>query len=342
MSIKFNEVKEKLKSKKYTWLVTGCAGFIGSNLVEDLLKLNQKVVGLDNFSTGLEKNIEDIQSQVGSELYKNFTFVDGDIQNLETCKKVCEGVDYILHQAALGSVPRSIEDPLSSHQSNVNGHLNILWAAKNQNVKRVVYASSSSVYGDHPDLPKQELAIGKQLSPYAVTKYINELYSEVFGKCYGVENIGIRYFNVFGKRQDPNSVYAAVMPKWIKAMMNNQNVEIYGDGETSRDFCYISNVVQMNILAATTENKNAINKVFNCACHDRTNLNDLYKAIRDNMKSYYSYLEDAKPIYKDFRAGDVRHSFADINMAKDLLGYDPTHMFNEGLVDSLEWYRNNL
>lgn len=342
MSNYFNQQVDKLLNNPKKWLVTGCAGFIGSNLTEFLLSKKQMVIGLDNFSTGKKENIEDIKNQVGEELAKNFTFVEGDIRDIECCKKVMEGVDYVLHQAALGSVPRSIEDPKNSHDSNVNGFLNMLIASKEVGVKRVVYASSSSVYGDHPQLPKVEAQIGTQLSPYAVTKYINELYADVFYKCYGLETVGLRYFNVFGKRQDPDSIYAAVMPKWIKAMMSNEEVFINGDGKTSRDFCFIDNVVQMNFLAAISENKSSINQIYNVACHDQTDLNTLFELLRSGLEKHFLHLAQFKPTYRDFRAGDVRHSFANIEKANELIGYKPTHMLKDGIEKSLNWYRTNL
>ncbi|MDA8792869.1 SDR family oxidoreductase [Bacteriovoracaceae bacterium] len=341
-SSKYTEVQGFLNANQFTWLVTGSAGFIGSNLVEGLLKLNQKVVGLDNFSTGKSENLDSIKESVSSDQWERFSFVEGDVRNLEACKSAMENADYVLHQAALGSVPRSIDNPILSHDNNVNGQLNMLVAAKELKVKKFVYASSSSVFGDHPELPKVENLIGEQLSPYAVTKYVNELYAKVFSKCYGINVIGLRYFNVFGKRQDPNSVYAAVMPKWIKALMDGEKVAIYGDGKTSRDFCYIENVIQMNILAALTDNPEADNQVYNCACHDRTDLNTLFGYIRDGLSEHLPHIKDVEPVYQDFRAGDIRHSFANIEKAKSLLEYEPTHFLNDGLQNSLDWYRTNL
>jgi UDP-N-acetylglucosamine 4-epimerase len=338
----FENLKEKLKNNKYTWLVTGCAGFIGSNLTEYLLSHGQGVVGLDNFSTGKRENLDDIKKVVGEKSWSQFRFIEGDVSDLNACLAATKEIDYVLHQAALGSVPRSIKDPITSHNSNVNGQLNMLWAAKENGVKNFVYASSSSVYGDHPALPKVEDQIGLQLSPYAVTKHVNELYGKVFKKSYDLNSIGIRYFNVFGKRQDPESIYAAVIPKWVKAMLNNDEVSIFGDGETSRDFCYIENVIQMNLLAAMTDNSEAYGEVFNCACHDRTDLNTLFGYVKEGLSKYQSSVSDIEINYKDFRPGDIRHSHANIDKANSLLGYKPTHMIGDGLRASLEWYFNNL
>ncbi len=338
----FTELLDHLQKNQYTWLVTGCAGFIGSNLTEFLLSKNQKVVGLDNFSTGKKENLASIKSSLEHEAYENFQFVEGDIRNLTTCLEVSKDVDYILHQAALGSVPRSIKDPINSHDNNVNGQLNMLYAAKENSVKNIVYASSSSVYGDHPILPKVESEIGEQLSPYAVTKYVNELYGKIFWRTYKLNNIGIRYFNVFGKRQDPDSIYAAVIPKWVKAMLHGDDVCIFGDGTTSRDFCYIKNVIQMNLLAALSKNKDSFGEVFNCACHDQTDLNTLFNLLKNNLSQYRPELKYLKPIYQDFRPGDVKHSNADITKATEMLGYSPEYFIKEGLNLSLEWYYEDL
>ncbi len=340
--MQYNYVKQDLKKNPKTWLVTGCAGFIGSNLVETLLKLNQKVVGLDNFSTGYQHNLDDIKSCVSADEWKNFSFSEGDISDYETCIKATKDVDIILNQAALGSVPRSIDNPINSNNSNVTGFLNILTAAKENGVKRVVYASSSSVYGDSKELPKVEERTGNLLSPYAVTKYVNELYAGVFQKCYGMEPIGLRYFNVFGKRQDPNGAYAAVIPKWIGSLLQRDDLFINGDGETSRDFTYIENVVQANILAGTTKNDIAFGESFNTAVGGRTTLNDLYNSIIDGLKSNIDYFSFKEAIYKDFRAGDIRHSNANIDKIKDCLGYEPTHDIETGLKESISWYINNL
>jgi UDP-N-acetylglucosamine 4-epimerase len=340
--MKYNEVKKDLLLNQKTWLITGVAGFIGSNLAEALLKLNQKVISLDNFATGHKYNLEHIKNSVTEEQWKNFTFVEGDITDFETCQKVTKDVDVVLHQAALGSVPRSIDTPVISNHANVTGFLNMLTAAKDNGVKRFVYASSSSVYGDSEELPKVEERTGNLLSPYAVTKYVNELYMGVFQKCYGMEAIGLRYFNVFGKRQDPNGAYAAVIPKWIGQILNGEDLFINGDGETSRDFTYIENVIQANILAGTTQNPKAYGQAFNTAIGGRETLNNLYQAIADGLKKNLPELEIKKPIYRDFRAGDIRHSNANIDKMKELLEYQPTHSLEEGLNDSIKWYINDI
>jgi len=345
MMKKYEELQEQLRSNQYTWLVTGVAGFIGSNLLEKLLKLNQKVVGLDNFETGYQHNINQaVEDAVAGninnqQLYAdNFTFIEGDIRELETCHSACKDVDYVLHQAALGSVPRSIEDPVRTNKANIDGFLNMLVAAKDANVKRFVYAASSSTYGDHPDLPKVEDKIGNPLSPYAVTKLVNELYAAVFAKTYGFKTVGLRYFNIFGKRQDPDGAYAAVIPKWVAGIFKGEEVFINGDGETSRDFCYIDNTVQMNLLAATTENPKAVNQVYNTALNDRTSLNQLYGMIQDRLIKLHPAIDKRDPTYRDFRAGDVRHSQADISKARKMLGYEPTHKIKQGLDEAMEWY----
>jgi UDP-N-acetylglucosamine/UDP-N-acetylgalactosamine 4-epimerase len=333
----FEQTKQYLLKNQYNWLITGVAGFIGSNLMEALLKLNQKVVGLDNFATGYQNNIDEVLRNIPKEYHNNFRFYQGDICSIEDCKATMVGVDYVLHQAALGSVPRSIKDPLATHDANLTGFLNMLLTAKENKIKRFVYASSSAVYGDSPVLPKVEEQIGNSLSPYAVTKYANELYARVFGHCYDIETIGLRYFNVFGARQDPNSAYAAVIPLWVRALLKNEPVYINGDGETSRDFCYIDNVVQANILAALTTNKQAINQVYNIAVGEKTTLNELFDLIRKELQVFNDY----KPQYRDFRAGDVRHSLADISKAKNLLGYEPGCKMREGLLLALDWYKKN-
>ena len=338
----YEKLRTGLKRKPRAWLVTGAAGFIGSNIVETLLRLDQKVVGLDNFATSKKKNLEELKALVAPAQWSRFNFIAGDIRDLKVCQRACRGADYVLHQAALGSVPRSIEDPLNSNESNVTGFLNMLVAARDHRVKRFVYASSSAIYGDHPGLPKVEAVIGGPLSPYAVTKYVNELYADVFARCYGVETIGLRYFNVFGPRQDPDGPYAAVIPKWIAAMMKNIPVQINGDGETSRDFCYIDNVVQINLLAATTTNPKAVNQVYNVALNERTSLNELFALLRERLLPHYPRLQRYKPEYRDFRAGDVRHSQADIRKARRLLSFAPTHRIDQGLDAALDWYRRNL
>lgn len=353
----YTQLQTRLQSESHTWLITGVAGFIGSNLLEALLKLNQRVVGLDNFATGLQHNLDEVQTLVTPAQWENFNCIQGDIRNLDDCRRAMlfhplplgegrgEGspnysipVEYVLHQAALGSVPRSVEDPITSNAVNVTGFLNMLVAARDAKVKRFVYAASSSTYGDHTALPKVEDTIGKPLSPYAVTKYVNELYADVFGKTYGVQSIGLRYFNVFGPRQDPNGAYAAVIPKWIASMIKGEPIYINGDGETSRDFCFIDNVVQANLLAATTQNPDAANQVYNAAVGDRTTLNELYAQLHRNLLPRYPHLQGVQPVYRDFRAGDVRHSLADISKAATLLGYKPTHQIGEGLQVAMDWY----
>jgi UDP-N-acetylglucosamine 4-epimerase len=334
----YETLKNQLQFKQHTWLITGAAGFIGSNLLEALLQLNQKVVGLDNFSTGHQSNLKEVQSIVTSAQWQNFSFMQADICNLASCQTACIGVDFVLHQAALGSVPRSVEDPINSNASNVTGFLNMLVAARNSNVKRFVYAASSSTYGDHPGLPKVEDHIGKPLSPYAVTKYVNELYAEVFGKTYNLQSIGLRYFNVFGPRQDPEGAYAAVIPKWIASMIKGEPVYINGDGETSRDFCYIANVVQANLLSASTPNTKAVNQVYNIAAGGRTTLNELYAQLKQNLISSCPHLKDAQAVYREFRAGDVRHSLASIDKAREMLGYEPAQSMGQGVVLAMPWY----
>ena len=335
-----NTVKDSIRMNPKTWLITGVAGFIGSNLLEALLKLDQKVVGLDNFSTGHQHNLDEVKSQVTNIQWDNFTFINGDIRDLDTCRAAVCDVNYVLHQAALGSVPRSINDPLTTNETNINGFLNMLVASKDQNVESFTYAASSSTYGDHPGLPKVEDNIGKPLSPYAVTKYVNELYAEVFARTYSFKAIGLRYFNVFGKRQDPNGAYAAVIPKWMAAILKNEDIVINGDGETSRDFCYIDNVIQMNILAATSDDS-AKNNVYNVAVGEQTSLNVLFSTIKNLFQEQgIEYTKQA--VHKDFRLGDVRHSLADISKAKRLLGYDPQFRFSEGIQHTSKWYLNNI
>lgn len=318
------------------WLITGVAGFIGSNLLETLLKLDQSVVGLDNFSTGHKYNLNEVQELVSPEQWARFQFVEGDIRNLEDCRAVCAGTGYVLHQAALGSVPRSLKNPIITNSANIDGFLNILVAARDADVKNFVYAASSSTYGDHPGLPKVEETIGRSLSPYAVTKYVNELYAEVFARCYGFKSIGLRYFNVFGRRQDPNGAYAAVIPKWTAAMIQGDDVFINGDGETSRDFCYVQNAVQANLLAATAFGETR-NQVYNVAFGDRNDLNRLFHIIKNALaENGIFYKKDAK--YRAFREGDVRHSQADISKAKKMLGYAPSHRLSEGIREAMPWY----
>lgn len=343
---RYEQLQEHLKDNQSTWLVTGVAGFIGSNLLEKLLILNQKVVGLDSFDTGYQHNvdqaIQDANDITGKDLGNNFKFINGDIKKLSDCKLACDGVDYVLHQAALGSVPRSIEDPIATNEANINGFVNMLVASRDAKVKRFVYAASSSSYGDNPDLPKVEHMTGNPLSPYAVTKIVNELYANVFAKNYDFKTIGLRYFNIFGKRQDPEGAYAAVIPKWVAAILNKEDVYINGDGETSRDFCYIDNTVQMNLLAATTDNEEATNQVYNVALNDRTSLTKLHQMIEERLIERVEGLEKKKPIYREFRSGDVRHSQASIDKAQKLLDYQPKYRISEGMADAIDWYVNSI
>ncbi len=336
MNKDYLKLKENISQERKIWLITGVAGFIGSNLLETLLKLNQKVVGIDNFSTGYKNNLEEVKLSVSSEQWRRFKFIKGDITDINECKKVISGVDYVLHQAALGSVPRSIENPINTNSSNISGFLNMLEVSRNECVKSFTYAASSSTYGDHPSLPKKEDIIGNPLSPYAVTKYVNELYASVFAKTYGFKSIGLRYFNVFGKRQSPNGAYAAVIPKWISQMLNDDQVTINGDGSTSRDFCYIDNAVQINLLAATAKDEVKDN-IFNVALGDQTSLNDLYELLKKNL--LLNNIEvTKKPLNKDFRPGDVHHSQADISKAKELLNYQPSHRISKGIEEAMPWY----
>jgi len=338
----YDDLTRALPGAPRTWLVTGVAGFIGSHLLETLLHLDQRVVGLDNFSTGHQRNLDEVRAQVTPAQWARFTMQHGDICSLDDCRAAADGVDCVLHQAALGSVPRSIEDPIATHASNITGFLHVLVAARDAGVRQVVYAASSSTYGDHPGLPKVEDAIGRPMSPYALTKLVDELYAEVFARAYGTRAIGLRYFNVFGPRQDPQGVYAAVIPAWTAALLRGDTVWVNGDGETSRDFCYVANVVQANLLAATTEDPAAINQVYNIALGDRTTLNELYAAIRDALVPHRPALAGRLPEYREFRAGDVRHSQADIGKARRLLGYAPTHRVAEGIGAAMDWYRSRL
>ena len=337
---KYEQVKQELLNNKKTWLITGVAGFIGSNLLETLLKLNQTVVGLDNFATGFQHNLDEVQSQVSDEQWQNFRFIEGDIRSFEDCQTACAGVDYVLHQAALGSVPRSIKDPITTNSANITGFLNMLTAARDAEVSSFTYAASSSTYGDHPALPKVEDNIGKPLSPYAVTKYVNELYAEVFARTYGFKTIGLRYFNIFGKRQTPDGAYAAVIPKWTAAMIKGEEVFINGDGETSRDFNFIDNAVQANILAATATEQ-AKNQVYNVAVGGRTTLNTLFSALKEHLSvNGVSYTQE--PVYRDFRPGDVRHSQADISKIQNALGYAPQFDIIQGIEKAMPWYVNDI
>jgi len=336
----YDHIKSTLRASPQTWLVTGVAGFIGSNLLETLLGLGQTVIGLDNFATGHQHNLDEVQSLVAPEQWARFTFIEGDIRNLETCRQAVKGVNHILHQAALGSVPRSIENPIATNQANIDGFLNMLVAARDEQVESFTYAASSSTYGDHPDLPKVEDKIGNPLSPYAVTKYVNELYASVFARTYGFKSTGLRYFNVFGPRQDPDGAYAAVIPKWTAAMIQGEEVQINGDGESSRDFCFIGNAVQANLLAATCR-EDAKDQVYNVACNARTTLNELLNLIRGRLAELGVEYNQG-PSYGDFRPGDVRHSQADIGKAAAHLGYQPTHTVRDGLAAAMSWYIEHL
>ncbi len=328
----------ELAARPRRWLVTGSAGFIGSHLVEALLALGQDVVSVDNFATGHRSNLDAVAQAVGDAAWRRHMFIDGDIADAALARRACIGVDVVLHEAALGSVPRSIDDPLATHAANATGSLNMLVAARDAGVSRFVYAASSSTYGDHPGLPKVEDAIGRPLSPYAVTKYVNELYAEVFGRCYGLACIGLRYFNVFGPRQDPQGAYAAVIPRWAAAMLHAQPITIYGDGETTRDFCYVANVVQANLLAATVDDPHAMGEVYNIAVGGRLSLSELYALMRELVVARHPALAVAPAVYEDFRPGDVRHSQADIGKARARLRYEPTHDVRSGLAEALPWY----
>ncbi|MEO7299139.1 MAG: SDR family oxidoreductase [Verrucomicrobiota bacterium] len=340
--MKYEEVKGELKVSPKTWLITGVSGFIGSHLLEALLNLGQRVIGLDNFSTGREKNLQEVAASIGPERWKKFQFINGDIRSLAECRCACHEVDFVLHHAALGSVPLSILDPITTHESNVTGFVNMLVAARDARVKRFVYASSSAIYGDDPYLPKVEEKIGQPLSPYAASKRMDEIYAEVFSLAYKFQSVGLRYFNVFGPRQDPEGAYAAVIPKWISALLKRQQVVINGDGETSRDFCFVENVVQANLLAATTTNPDAVNQAYNIAVGEATTLNELFSLLQSSLRKRDAAMPDQKPVYQDFRAGDVRHSLADISKAKHLLHYETTYCVRDGLEMALDWYKQNV
>ncbi len=340
--MEYSVIKQMLKEKTHRWLVTGAAGFIGSNLVEALLGLDQEVTGLDNFSTGFKHNLDQVKNAVTPAQWQRFLFIEGDIRNTDTCARACAAQEVVLHEAALGSVPRSVADPQLTHDNNITGHLNMLVAARDAGVKRFVYAASSSTYGDHPGLPKKEETIGKPLSPYAVTKYVNELYADVFHRTYGLDTVGLRYFNVFGRRQDPHGAYAAVIPLWFASLINDTRVYINGDGETSRDFCYIDNCVQANILAAMAPAGDAVNRVYNVAFGQRTTLNELFSLIRERVGRKIPHTLSVVPEFRDFRAGDVRHSLADISSAKTYLGYDPDFSVTQGLDQASAWYMAHL
>ena len=338
----YDRVKDGLFTHPRTWLLTGVAGFIGSNLAESLLRLNQRVIGLDNFAAGKRINLEQVRDAVQRKQWAQFTFTEGDIRDLGVCRRVCNGVDYVLQQAALSSVPLSIQDPILTNECNVTGFLNMLVAARDSRVKRFVYAASSAAYGDHLAAAQIEEKIGSPLSPYAVSKYVDELYADVFSRCYAMETIGLRYFNVFGPRQDPKGAYAAVIPKWIAAMIRDEVVSVNGDGETSRDFCYIENVTQANVLAATTSSPGAVNQVYNVGLNVRTTLNQLLALLWGSLKPHYPHLQRFKPSYCSFRPGDVRESQADISKAVRFLGYEATYTVKAGLESALDWYRRNL
>jgi UDP-N-acetylglucosamine/UDP-N-acetylgalactosamine 4-epimerase len=334
----YEQLQQSLRGTPRTWLVTGAAGFIGSHLVETLLGLGQQVVALDNFATGHRHNLDDVRANVGDKAWSRLRFIEGDIRRLDDCRQACQGVELVLHQAALGSVPRSLADPVTTNEVNIGGFLNMLVAARDAGAARFVYAASSSTYGDHPGLPKVEHAIGNPLSPYAVTKYVNELYASVFGRSYGMASVGLRYFNVFGPRQDPEGAYAAVVPRWAASMLRGETVFINGDGQTSRDFCFVANAVQANLLAATASAPEALNEVYNVAVGDQTTLNELHAMLGEQLSLHRPGLEVPAPVYRDFRAGDVRHSRADIGKARQRLGYVPTHDIRAGMAVVAAWY----
>ena len=338
----YSNLKKDLEQNQHTWLITGVAGFIGSNLLEALLKLGQKVIGLDNFSTGNKLNLDQVLKDANYiESSSLFEFIEGDVSNYELCLELCSKADYVLHQAALGSVPRSIKNPIASNNSNVTGFLNILNASKESDIRRLVFASSSSVYGSDLTLPKVESKIGEPLSPYALTKVINEKYSKVFSDTYEFHAIGLRYFNVFGKRQNIKGPYAAVIPKWITAMIRGEQVEIYGDGHTGRDFCYVENAIQANLLSALSENKEAQGQIFNVALNDITSLNDLFDMIKSILSEQTNTEVNVSPKYLDFRPGDIKSSQADINKLINLLGYKPSHKIKDGLIETVSWFLKN-
>jgi len=328
----------EISAQSHRWLVTGAAGFIGSHLLEELLRAGQEVVGLDNFATGRRSNLDEVLEIVGETAWRRFEFIEGDIVDPASCAQACRGIDFVLHQAALGSVPRSIETPLVTHAANATGFINMLVAARDAKVARFVYAASSSTYGDHPGLPKVEDVIGRPLSPYAVTKYLNELYADVFARCYGMQTIGLRYFNVFGSRQDPEGPYAAVIPRWARSMLGGVRCTINGDGESSRDFTYVANAVQVNLRAALVARDDALNQVYNVAFGERTTLSELHRMLGDAIRQRRPSLDIAAPVYAEFRAGDVRHSQAEIGKAQRLLGYAPTYDVRAGLNEAVEWY----
>ncbi|MDX2088903.1 MAG: SDR family oxidoreductase [Kofleriaceae bacterium] len=335
--LRYDEVCEDLVNEPRRWLVTGVAGFIGSALLERLLDLGQTVVGVDSFITGHKKNLDNVLA-INPDERLQFRFIEGDLRDPKVAAEAVKDVDIVLHQAALGSVPRSIKDPIATHQHNVDAFMNVMWAAKEAKVPRLVYASSSSVYGDHPGLPKVEDKIGKPLSPYAASKRVDEIYAQVFQEVYGLQNIGLRYFNVFGRRQDPNGPYAAVIPRWIAELLDGKQCVIFGDGTNSRDFCYVDNIVQANLLAATTTDTSATGTVYNCGCNERTTLNELYAMIRDDLAKDHPQLANAEPLFEPPRAGDIPHSQASIDKIQAALGYAPTHKVIEGMAETVGWF----
>ena len=340
-SNRYTKLRSVLVASPKVWLVTGVAGFIGSSILETLLDLGQTVVGLDDFSTGYQANLDDVLCSIPDGAGR-FRMIHGDIRDLATCRKACEGVDYVLHQAALGSVPRSLDDPVTSNQVNVDGTLNVFLAARDANVKRVVYASSCAVYGDSEDLPLSENRISKPLSPYAATKAANEVYAASFANSFSAESVGLRYFNIFGRRQDPNGAYAAVIPRWVASLLQNDVCRIYGDGKNSRDFCHVANVVQANLLAATTADKTAVNRVYNVACGETATLNELFTAIQSGLQRIVPSMVASSPVHEDFRTGDIVRSAADISEIKRLLGYEPVYRLGDGLAEALEWYARGV
>jgi UDP-N-acetylglucosamine 4-epimerase len=331
-----------LPGRRFTWLVTGSAGFVGSHLVEELLRLGQDVVSLDNFTTGHRANLREVEQAVGADTWRRHRFIEASIVDPDACRAACRGIDFVLHQGALGSVPRSIADPMPTHMTNVTGFLNLLLAARDAKVRRFVYASSSSTYGDDDTVPRVEAITGRPLSPYAAAKQANESYAGVFARCYGMQTMGLRYFNVFGPRQDPEGAYAAVIPRWLRAMLTGEPVQINGDGETSRDFCYIANVVQANLRAALTDNPQAVNQVYNVAVGENTSLNRLFEILRSVLGEVCASVAAVQPVYGPFRPGDIRHSVADTSLARQLLGYAPTHSLSRGLHEALPWYVNRF
>ena len=342
MTTAYETLKERLCEEPRVWLVTGVAGFVGSGLLETLLGLDQRVVGLDNFATGSRRNLEEVRGLVTDEQWRRLSLIEGDVRDPKDCRRACEGVDHVLHQAALGSVPHSVDDPALANDNNVTGTLNMLVAARDAGVGRLVYASSSAVYGDDEAPVKAEGRIGSLLSPYAVTKYVDELYGEIFARTYGTGTVGLRYFNIFGRRQDPDGAYAAVIPRWFSSLLRGEEVHIYGDGETSRDFCYVEDVAQANILAACVEEETALNQVYNVGLSKSTTLNELFALIRDEVAKVRPEAARTEPTYGDFRVGDVRHSMADVGKAKGLLGFEPAYTVGDGLAEAAAWYRDSL